>query len=343
MRSKVYNTWYLSLLICGMLALGLAVQVGAVTVSLEASQDNTLYENATGSLSNGMGQHFFAGSNGGTGGRIVTRGLIQFDLTGLIPQGMVINSVELALNVTTPMLHEGTVTLHRVLAPWGEGLSTAPMGEGGGGPSAMGDATWIHTHFDTEFWDTPGGDVIFAPSASHAVAANSPQVIVSTLELVADVQAWLDDPASNNGWLLRQVDEMAAAIRFASRNHMDVALHPVLTVDFSLPPMPISPQSGTFALTQVMDIVAFLNLPAGITPTGAVVLLDGVDVSASYAACFFSVPGTIVAGGQTFRCPSQSATALGVGLHQFEVTLSLSDGTSVQQAVDWFIVENTEP
>ena len=56
--------------------------------------------------------------------------------------------------------------------------------------------------------------------------------------------------------------------------------------------------SGIYALTQVMDAVAFFNLPEGVTPTDAEVLLDGVDASTDFSACFLSVPGTVSEGGR---------------------------------------------
>ena len=340
--------WYVDglcrfLLACGIVTLGLTGQAGAVIVTLEASQDNTLYENSEGALSNGVGQHVFAGRNGAGGGQLRMRGLIMFDVASRIPPGATINSIELGLHASTPMSHAGTVALHPVLSPWGEGLSNATMGEAGGAMSTTDDATWIHTYFNTLFWNTPGGDFRPEASANLAVATNGPQVIGSTPELVADVQGWLDDPGSNNGWLLRQVDEAALAIRFDSRDHADPSVRPRLTVDFSLPPLLISPPSGIFALTQVMDVVLFVNLPPERTITGAMAFLDDVDVSADYGLCFLSSTGTLTEGGQTFRCPNRSAAAIGAGPHTLRVVLNLDDGTFLEQAVNWIILPNTEP
>jgi hypothetical protein len=163
--------------------------------------------------------------------------------------------------------------------------------------------------------------------------------------MVADVQGWLDNPLSNYGWLLRQVDETTPAIRFDTREHADPSVRPRLTIDFALPPLLISPPSGIYALTQQMDAVAFFNLPEGVTPTGASVLLDGVDASTNLAPCFLSAPGTVSEdeGGQTVRCPDLSAAQIGPGTHTLEVILNLSDGSSIQQSVTWLIIANTEP
>lgn len=177
------------LLACGVIALCMAGQAGAVTLTLEASQGNTLYENAEGALSNGAGEHFFVGRVGPRAGRTLRRGLIQFDVAGFIPPGSVINRVDLFLNASSLRGSSmGTVLLHPVLVPWGEWLSVAPGVEGGGGAAQTGDATWLHTHFNTVLWATPGGDFDPAPSGSVAVISNGPQMIASTVDMVANVQ-----------------------------------------------------------------------------------------------------------------------------------------------------------
>ncbi len=70
-----------------------------------------------------------------------------------------------------------------------------------GAPSAEDDATWIHRFFDTDFWATPGGD--YAPEASaSAVIAGTGFYVWSAPGMVADVQAWLDQPSDDYGWIL---------------------------------------------------------------------------------------------------------------------------------------------
>jgi len=55
--------------------------------SFPPKKDNPIYQSATGSLSNGKGQHFFAGT---TGKGLTTRALFAFDLT-VIPPGGIVN------------------------------------------------------------------------------------------------------------------------------------------------------------------------------------------------------------------------------------------------------------
>ena len=65
----------------------------AAVVTLAPSKDNTLYQNATGSLSNGAGQYFFVGRSDVIGGGVIHRGVIAFDVAASIPSGAVITRV----------------------------------------------------------------------------------------------------------------------------------------------------------------------------------------------------------------------------------------------------------
>ncbi|MBI2477538.1 MAG: hypothetical protein HYV60_02470, partial [Planctomycetia bacterium] len=93
------------------------------SIELLPVADNTLYENATGDLSNGVGQHLFVGR---TNQASIRRGLINFDVGANIPVGSTINNVSLQLHVSKLRSGSDTVALHQVLASWGEGTSNAP-------------------------------------------------------------------------------------------------------------------------------------------------------------------------------------------------------------------------
>jgi hypothetical protein len=60
--------------------------------------------------------------------------------------------------------------------------------------------------------------------------------------MVADVQEWLDDPAANNGWILKNVDEtsMSTFRVFYSRQTATAALRPQLTITYATVPEPAS-------------------------------------------------------------------------------------------------------
>jgi len=200
-------------------------------VNITPSKDNTLYEYdpAEGDHSNGAGFHFFAGENG-MGER--RRGVVAFDVAGTIPPGSTITAVTLTMNMSMTPAGAETVELHKLLADWGEGTSHAPMGEGDGAPATPNDATWRHRFFDTIFWTTEGGDFSAAVSATQSVGGVG-QYMWSSAQMVADVQEWLDNPASNFGWLvLGDESTIATAKRFDTR---ESASPPVLTIQYTAP------------------------------------------------------------------------------------------------------------
>jgi hypothetical protein len=86
--------------------------------------------------------------------------------------------------------------------------------------------------------------------------------------------------------------------------------------------------------------VLVLEAP-GRTVTGGQAKLDTADVTAALAGCV--IPGTLLAGGQTFRCPGLTGGLLGAGPHVLSVSLDLSDGTAATASVSWDVRGATEP
>jgi hypothetical protein len=203
--------------------------VNAGIVNINPSKDNTLYEYdpLDGDRSNALGFHFFAGE---TGMNELRRGVLAFDIAGNVPSGSTITAVSLSVNMSrTPTNTAYVVELHRLLADWGEGTSVAPGEEGDGAPATPNDATWRHRFFDTMFWSAQGGDFSATVSASQLVGPVG-QYTWSSAQMVADVQAWLDNPASNFGWLvLGDETAIATAKRFDTR---ESATPPMLTIEF---------------------------------------------------------------------------------------------------------------
>jgi hypothetical protein len=211
----------------GCIGTGLA---SAAIINIMPSKDNTLYEYdpTVGDVSNALGFHFFAGE---TAMGFLRRGVLAFDIAGSIPPGSTITAVNLSMNVSrVPVDTAYTVELHKLLADWGEGTSQATGDEGMGAPATPNDATWRHRFFDTIFWATPGGDFSATVSASQSVGAVG-QYTWSSAQMVADVQSWLDNPASNFGWLvLGDESAIATAKRFDTR---ESASPPVLTIQYT--------------------------------------------------------------------------------------------------------------
>jgi hypothetical protein len=121
-----------------------------------------------------------------------------------------------------------------VRARTGAGAGSDAIGnEGRGAPALPGDVTWTHRFHEGEAWDNEGGDFVEAPSASLDVGRIGAYTFGSTQGMIADVQAWLDDPASNFGWLLKGDETRAkTAKRFDSRENIEEANRPVLVVPY---------------------------------------------------------------------------------------------------------------
>jgi hypothetical protein len=211
----------------------------ADVAELTPSLDTTLYEDGNGGLGNGSGQYLFIGRTGGDNGvdKLLRRSLVKFDLAG-VPAGSTISSVSFSVTIdkVPPGASSAIVSLHPVTADWGEGASNAPGDEGRGTAAQVNDATWLHRFFDTRQWSTPGGDFDAQPLASQSISG-SPQTVTfaSSPQLVAAVQDWLDDPASNHGWMLIG-DEASVknARRILSRENSGPG-NPLLSVEFTYP------------------------------------------------------------------------------------------------------------
>jgi len=223
----------------GLLAAGSA---GAETVTLGARRDNTLIEHPQGALSNGAGPHLFAGRTSTAAGSI-RRGLLAFDPGPAIPPGSTILSAVLTLHLSQTNAGAVQISLHRALSEWGEGASAAAGG--GGAPAASGDATWVHTFYDTRFWEKAGGD--FDSVAVTEVVVDSPGFYAWSSPApsegpAADVQKWLDEPSANHGWVILGDESSPTTVkRFDTRENPDPAFRPSLSVEF------IPPCKGRFA------------------------------------------------------------------------------------------------
>ncbi len=202
----------------------------AVVVVLEPVKDGSLKEDVAGAVANGAGPMLFTGKTGNDGDNTLLRAVLEFDVAGSVPPGSTVTSVSLTLNLagTTATFFPATTTLHRVLTEWGEGTSSSANGEFPA--STTNDATWIHSFYDTSFWTSAGGDYVGTASDSENVLALGPYTWTSA-QMAADVQAWVDTPADNHGWILIGAEGGGtSARRFNSREEGDSNLRPKLTV-----------------------------------------------------------------------------------------------------------------
>jgi hypothetical protein len=217
-------------------ALGFAGAASADSVAIVPERDATLIEDTSGGLASGSGPAVFAGRIASTINS-VRRAVLRFDVAAAVPAGATIEAARLRLHVSTSNSGPTPVRLHRVLASWGEGASSSFGGNGA--PALPGDATWIHRFHDGTLWTSPGGDFDPVAHAEASVDQVGFSLWDSTPGIVADVQSWLDDAASNSGWiLLGDESRPQTAKRFDSRESPDPSLQPVLEIVYSVPCRP---------------------------------------------------------------------------------------------------------
>ncbi len=223
------------LLLGSMLLMLAAVPALAVTVHVPSSRDNTLYEDPNGGLSNGAGTGLFAGRSSQSQNSI-RRGLVFFDVASMVPAGSIITGATLTLFQASTNTADQSVGLHRLFESWGEGTSNATSGNGGSGTAAtIGDATWLHRTFSTTLWSIPGGFFDGSASASTTVGGNG-FYSWSSAALAADAQSFLDNGATNSGWLLRGNEQSSGTSkRFATREEPIAMNRPVLTLEYVVP------------------------------------------------------------------------------------------------------------
>ena len=157
------------------------------------------------------------------------RGVLAFDVAGSIPPGSTITAVSLSMNMSMTPAGARNGRAAQTACRLGRRNLPAPMGEGDGAPATPNDATWRHRFFDSVFWTTQGGDFSATVSASQSVGGIG-QYTWNSAQMVADVQSWLDNPASNFGWLVfGDETAIATAKRFDTR---ESASPPMLTIEF---------------------------------------------------------------------------------------------------------------
>lgn len=215
----------------------------AETVSLQPVADTSLFEVAP--ANNLGGALFLNAGTAGNGNR--NRALLRFDVNGSIPAGSIITGATLTMDIVrqpSTGMEISFFDLRRVLQPWGEGVQVpADLNSPGlGAPAQIGEVSWNSRFAPGVPWSVPGGqqgpDFSANVSGTALVQGLGEQVLFeSTAELVADIRAWLSQPAQNFGWMLMTEAEslQKTARSFASR---ESGFGPTLTVEFTTVPEP---------------------------------------------------------------------------------------------------------
>ena len=292
-------------------AIAIAMQslTAQTTASIVADKDAGLYQSTTGTLANGGGTILFAGMTGQPARR---RTLLHFDVAGAIPPGSQLLSAQLELNVLSSMVP--VATAHVLTQDWSEGTTVAPGGQGSGGAAQAGDATWLHTVYPTSFWNTPGGDFQAAPSftLNLTIGASVSQPLPG---LIADVQSWVDAPATNFGWILIG-DEVSpgSASRIRSRESSNASQQPRLVVSYLTPGevgtwgtgCPVGNSLMSLAASGTASgnaVIPFNYTSAPASSIGATFFAIGLNPSgvALYPSCSAYLPiGGVIVSGNAF-------------------------------------------
>jgi hypothetical protein len=220
---------------------GMSAAAADATLSVVASQDTSIYFGTpdAATRADGTGDFLWLSVTAEGLGR---RMLLKFDVSA-IPAGSTVKEVTLTLYESMSRDNHD-VSVHRLLAAWGEGASNAG-GAGIGAQAQVGDATWLHRFYPSTFWTNPGGDfdpvasavrLVDLPNTFYSWAAVLPSGSGAAPRLVQDVQAWVNAPLSNHGWLLiGQETGSQNAKRFQSRNNATAQVRPRLTVVYAAP------------------------------------------------------------------------------------------------------------
>jgi len=300
--------WIGRLLRISLLSLHIALLVDAAfgdSVTLRPSADTSLFgafpDNNLGSSSNLV--------SGANGSGLPSRVLIRFDLAKQIPSNALIQSVSFTFNVVILPGGGGVPSvfdLRTISLPWAEGTGTGNTGSA----AHTGEATWNHRIHPSVLWTLPGGavsnDFSGTVSASLLIGGLGSYTFASTTSLVADVQNWLLNPATNFGWALigESEDMQFTARRFGSRE--DTTNAPALTIAYTIP-APTEIQSITAAGQRIQfsfltppgqpytvqyrpsategDWLTLTNIAPQITATNAIV----IDPSPSDAQRFYRI------------------------------------------------------
>jgi hypothetical protein len=207
-------------------------------------------------------QHSGGGTNGvfsGTNAQQNTRrALLKVDLSS-IPGDAVVTRVELEMTVDMSGGNFGEIpcSLHRVTREWREGGVRGGFNGGAGSPAQPGDPTWTHAAQPDIPWDSPGGDFVETPSATANAGRARTSVVWSGPGLVADVQAWLADPASNHGWII--ISGREGEKQRVKRFHSSEASHsrPVLRVTVASDAVEPPPEPQPLLLRLLLCIQEF--------------------------------------------------------------------------------------
>lgn len=188
---------------CGVLLSGVQL-LTAATLTLTPAADTGIREFSP-TTAYGDNQVVIAGTTGPLSNSGQNRGLFRFDLSS-IPSQATITDVRLTFGVVRvpPIQVDADFGLYPILQSWAEGSATWNIpGAGWHGPGGVAGQDYAQLSSATTAIDPIVGSYTFE----------------STAGLVGDVQAWVNTPTANFGWMLLAEQETTdfTARQFSSK------------------------------------------------------------------------------------------------------------------------------
>jgi len=143
--------------------------------------------------------------------------LISFDLSSaLIPVGAIVTSASVTFTASSAIAVLPSVDMYKMLSSWSESTSTwSSLGSGvstdNSEASSTADASW------------------------GALLGLNGTATFSSASMASTVQSWINNPASNNGWLLTAG---ITSVQFYSSEAATIAYRPQLSITYTLPTPP---------------------------------------------------------------------------------------------------------
>ncbi len=184
---------------------------------------------------------------------------------------------------------------------------------------------------------------VASPTAAHFHGTAFPGIAAPVLIDIAALSGGLASPMV--GWTTltaQQASDLLTGrwyVNIHSTTYPGGEIRGQLAAASHKAPLYLFPASGHLARTTGFDLTLYLNTGAATLVSGSVTL-NGTDVTSAFLGCVR--PGTLVGGGQTFRCPVAGGL-LAPGANFLSVIVNLSDGTSVGNTATWNVDDNTEP
>jgi hypothetical protein len=189
----------------------LADRASYAATQVLAPSDDTFINSVNPDNNNGGSGSLFTGEDGKGG---LMRALVRFPMPAGLQGRVSVTGAQLSLIVQALPFNEtskdAVETLAALSQPWVQGNGVGnqtywyTVGQACGG--TVTGATWNQTNCPTSTaWTAPGGTVApFATGQASTAGVAAGAAVVwdssSNPTMTADVQGWIDSPATNNGW-----------------------------------------------------------------------------------------------------------------------------------------------